>query len=157
MIWLGSFWTRLPSKPAVVSIARWSPQWFKGPTLFELAPVFADGTPFGKVGDKRRWIELYQAALSERGRLRAARRRVDGLLAEHADILLACWCKTGRFRRDDSYSGNFCHRLLAGRLLSRLGYAAEVVDLDCSQCRGQLSFDGAVVAGEFVCKRCSQA
>jgi hypothetical protein len=158
MIWLGSFWSRPPGRPPIVSIARWSPPWFRGPELRELAPVDAEGHEIGIPPDKRQWIECYKRILSERGRIRAVKSRIDAILAENSGaVMLACWCKVGRFRRDGSYSGSFCHRLLAGRLLCKLGYQVEVIDLECKPCRGPLSFDGGVVAGEFVCRRCHRA
>lgn len=158
MIWLGSFWSRPPGRPPIVSIARWSPPWFGGPELRELAPEDAGGREINISPDKRQWIESYKKALSEQGRIRAAKNRIDALLAENGGaVLLACWCKAGRFRRDGSYSGSFCHRLLAGRLLCKLGYQVEVMDLECELCRGPLSFDGGIVAGGFVCRRCRRA
>jgi len=153
MIWLGSFWSRPPGKPPVASIACWNPPWFTGPTIRELAPENAAGQRIAHP-DRRRWIELYKDILSERGRVRRARERLDALLLASGNIMLACWCKAGRTRRDGSYSGDFCHRLLTGRLLSKLGYAVEVIDLECPRCRGALSFDGGIVSGEFVCRVC---
>jgi len=154
MIWMGSFWSRPPGKPPIVSIARWNPPWFKGPSIRSLAPQAASGDGISHAEDKHDWIESYKDILSETGRIRDVRRHLDTLLSEHADILLACWCKKGRNRKDGSYSGNFCHRLLAGRLLHRLGYTVEVIDLECSRCSGPISFDGGVSGAEFVCRPC---
>lgn len=156
MIWLGSFWSRPPGKPPIVSIAKWSPSWFSGQTLRELAPETAAGEGIGHYADRQQWIESYKCILSERGRVRRIHELVDELLSAQDDMLLACWCKVGRFRQDGSYSGSFCHRLLAGRLLSGLGYDVEVIDLECPQCRGSLSFDGGVISGKFVCRGCRQ-
>jgi len=170
MIWLGSFWSRPPGKPPIVSIARWDPPWFKGDSIRLLSPQAAvwfkgasvqpltpqapaaDGIPYKK--DKHDWIESYKSILSEAGRIQEARRQLDVLLSEHGSILLACWCKKGRNRKDGSYSGNFCHRLLAGRLLHRLGYTVEVVDLECPRCSGSISFDGGISGTDFVCREC---
>lgn len=154
MIWLGSFWSRPPGKPPIVSIARWDPPWFKGGSIRPLAPQAATGDGISHAKDKRDWIESYKGILSEPGRIREARRQLDALLSEHGSILLACWCKKGRNRKDGSYSGSFCHRLLAGRLLHRLGYTVEVTDLECSRCSGPISFDGGVSGTEFVCRSC---
>lgn len=154
MIWLGSFWSRPPGKPPIVSIARWDPPWFKGASIRPLAPQTAagDGIPHAK--NKRDWIESYKGILSEPGRIRETRRQLDAMLLEYGSILLACWCKKGRNRKDGSYSGSFCHRLLVGRLLYRLGYTVEVIDLECSRCSGPISFDGGISGTEFVCRSC---
>lgn len=158
MIWLGSFWSRPPGRPPIVSISRWSPPWFRGPELRALAPEDAGGREITMSSDKRQWIESYKRVLSERGRIRAIQGRIDAILSENSAAMLACWCKVGRFRQDGSYSGSFCHRLLAGRLLCRLGYRVEVIDLECELCRGPLSFDGGVIAtGEFACRHCRRA
>ena len=154
MIWLGSFWSRPPGKPSIVSIAKWDPPWFKGPSIRLFAPQSVRGSGISHTKDRRDWIESYKSILSERGRIRDARRQLDALLSECENVLLACWCKKGRSRQDGSYSGSFCHRLLVGRLLSRLGYTVEVMDLECSRCSGPVSFDGGVSSGEFVCRSC---
>jgi len=154
MIWMGSFWSRPPGKPPIVSIARWDPPWFKGPSIRLLSPQFASGGGIPYTEDKHDWIESYKDILSETRRVRGVRQQLDTLLSEHVDILLACWCKKGRNRKDGSYSGSFCHRLLAGRLLYRLGYTVEVIDLECSRCSGSISFDGGASGTEFVCRSC---
>jgi len=155
MIWLGSFWSRPPGKPSIVSIASWNPPWFAGSTIRELAPEDSAGQRISHAS-KERWIELYKRVLSERGRIRSACAEVDRLLlANGGNIMLACWCKAGRTRRDGSYSGNFCHRLLAGRLLHRIGYEVEVIDLECPRCGDKLSFDGCFAEDGFVCRRCA--
>ena len=154
MLWLGSFWSRPPEKPTMVSITRWDPPWFRGPTLRDLAPVSSDGAKI-ETHNRREWIEAYKAVLSESGRIESLRRLLDRLIRRHDSLLLACWCKAGRNRRDGSYSGNFCHRLLAGRLLHRLGYPVTVVDLECPKCQGDLSFNGGLSDDDvFVCKTC---
>ncbi len=154
MIWLGSFWSRPPGKPPIVSIAKWNPAWFSGPSILQLAPQSSTGSGIPHAKDRRDWIESYKDILSEPGRIREARRQLDAMLSKYGDVLLACWCKKGRTRQDGSYSGSFCHRLLAGRLLSRLGYTVEVIDLECSRCSGPVSFDGGVSGAEFVCRSC---
>lgn len=152
-IWLGSFWSRPAGKPPIISIARWDPPWFSGGSVPELAPVFRNGRTFVS-GNRRHWIDSYKQALAEHGRISAVRRKLDALLSENESILLACWCKKGRFRKDGSYSGSFCHRLFSGRLLSRLGYPVEVIDLECPRCGEPVSHDGRLVGEEFICRGC---
>ncbi|MBB6413537.1 DUF488 family protein [Mesorhizobium sangaii] len=90
-----SFFTKLPVEFAPISIARWAPQRFQGPTLRELTP----GEWFRSIDvDEYRRRYLEQLDMLDP---RETVRRIQDLAAGRAAALL-CWERP----RD----GNFCHR-----------------------------------------------
>lgn len=94
--------------PQAKSISRWTPKWFKGPSIPLLAPCAEILEAYKSTGDKEHLYEAYLERLNEIGIERVRNVLRDG------DILL-CYEK----------SDDFCHRHVLAWFLTQHGVEVE--------------------------------
>lgn len=126
MIYLASYWGRVPATAARYSIARWQPREVPPlPELRFLAPERADGSPIGGLGP-RTYLKEYASALCARAE--AVSRWLLGL-DPGQELALLCWCNPERQVKHRE-RGLLCHSVLVGWLIEAARPDLEVAYLD---------------------------